>query len=99
MADPIPTLPHSHARCGKCWAGSNTAHCGTCCETFSSPSAFDSHRIRRGLAEGTCAEPVAIGLVLADRSGYKVWGRPADEASTARMAALRAQREAVPATL
>lgn len=88
-----PNLPHGCSRCDSRWAGANTAHCPTCCATFSSPRSFDAHRIRRGPKEGTCADPATVGLVLADRVGYQVWGYPVDEAAAAHFARQKAVAE------
>jgi hypothetical protein len=71
MLDPDgPLLPHS-CKCGKRWAGSATAHCPSCHETFTVVSAFDRHR--RG---GSCVDPAGIGLHSYQRIGYVAWGHP-----------------------
>jgi hypothetical protein len=80
-----PPLPNACGRCPSRWAGNSTSHCGSCHLTFSSPSAFDDHRIRKGPREGTCAKPADFGLVLHDRAGYQVWGHPGDEDAVARL--------------
>ena len=65
-----PYLPHS-CKCGKRWAGGNTAHCpGECHLSFSTARAFDMHR-----KDGHCRPPAEVGLVERDRVGYSVWGR------------------------
>lgn len=79
MTSPTPALPNTCGRCGTRWAGTRTAHCGSCHISFSSPSSFDAHRIRRGTKEGTCADPAAVGLIRQDRAGYAVWAAPGDE--------------------
>lgn len=80
------TLPHACGRCGTRWAGDSTCHCGSGCHhSFSSPTAFDEHRIRRGAGEGTCADPATVGLVRVDRIGYHVWGYPRDDDAVARL--------------
>ena len=72
---PLPRkLQHWCPRCSARWNGKKTAHCGSCHETFSGPSAFDQHR-----AGGMCvqADPVTMmkyGLALQERAGYEVWG-------------------------
>lgn len=76
----VPSLPNACGRCANRWSGTRTAHCGTCHRTFSSPTAFDLHRIRRGTAAGTCADPADVGLVEHHRPGYAVWASPSDEA-------------------
>lgn len=60
-------LPHQH-RCGARWSGTLTAHCGSCCRTFTGIGSFDHHR--RG---GVCANPAGIGMVLADGRAYQAW--------------------------
>jgi hypothetical protein len=62
------TLPHS-CRCGTRWAGSNTAHCGACHDTFSGVSTFDRHR-----RDGRCIAPYHVGLSLLDGRAYDCWG-------------------------
>lgn len=90
-----PNLPHSCGGCANRWAGNNTCHCGSRChQTFSSPRAFDSHRIGRGTREGQCADPAEVGLIQLQRTGYEVWGYPADEEAVARLRAVRAGKSA-----
>lgn len=72
-----PLLPHGCGHCTNRWAGTNTAHCGTCHVTMSSPSAFDAHRRDHG-----CVNPATVGLVRTDRAGYQVWGYPAADPAT-----------------
>lgn len=65
-------LVHGCARCTARWNGKKTAHCPTCHETFSGPSAFDQHR-----DAGVCntARGMKVrGLALQQRAGYVVWG-------------------------
>jgi hypothetical protein len=83
------SLPNSCGRCPARWAGSNTAHCASCHRTFSSPSAFDDHRIRNTVAGG-CIDPAKAGMVEHQRVGYSVWGYPSDEGAADRFSALRA---------
>ncbi len=84
--------PHTCGGCNNRWAGSRTCHCAApqCHRTFSSPTSFDAHRIRRGAREGQCADPATAGLVLMQRAGYQVWGHPADEEAAERFRANRA---------
>lgn len=58
------------ARCESRWDGLNTAHCGACHETFTTPGVFDKHR-----RNGKCLPPPDAGLVLASR-GYSCWTTP-----------------------
>jgi hypothetical protein len=82
--DATGTLPWA-CRCGARWAGIRTAHCaGTCHQTFSSPAAFDEHRV-----DGECHDPATRNLVLTTRAGYQVWSFPPDEEATARLRALK----------
>jgi hypothetical protein len=65
-------LQHGCSRCPKRWSGSKTAHCPSCHETFSGPSAFDLHR-----DNGKCTAPRGMknrGLAVQERAGYSVWG-------------------------
>lgn len=65
------------ARCDNRWGGLRTAHCTACHRTFTSVTAFDTHRDvdyrRPAGAEGACINPLIRGLVLND-AGY--WGVP-----------------------
>lgn len=63
-------LPHT-CRCGARWAGSRTAHCASCHETFSGVTPFDAHR--RG---GECRTPGDVGLSLLPGRAYRCWGNP-----------------------
>ncbi len=69
--------------CGKTWTGHRRCHCGACDESFSSPSAFDKHRV-----ELACRPPGESGLVLLD--GYWQW--PAEEDSPWKGATLPQER-------
>lgn len=55
--------------CGQKYTGSNTAHCTSCHEGFTGPSAFDRHMT---LNSG-CKDPAKSGLVL---DGRGLWGWP-----------------------
>lgn len=69
-ATPIPaSLPHLHGHCGKRWAGARTAHCGSCCETFSGETTFNRHR-----RDGKCLNPATLGMTLDTRRTYPCWG-------------------------
>lgn len=74
------TLPHLHARCGARWSGSITAHCASCCETFTGVSTFDTHRDGRPgdnrYPAGQCYYPGDCGLVLLTGRAYRCWGTP-----------------------
>jgi hypothetical protein len=79
-------LPHACGKCPNRWAGTSTAHCGACHNTFTAVGGFDRHR-----RNGACVPPASVGMVARERPGYVVWGMPADEA---RMEQLRALRSA-----
>ena len=54
--------------CGQKYTGRNTAHCTSCHQGFSGPSAFDRHKTLHG-----CKDPATSGLVL---DGRGLWGWP-----------------------
>lgn len=68
------STPHTHhcARCPNRWDGLNTAHCGSCHETFTTVRVFDMHR-----RDGACRSPGSLGLVRAQRD-YRCWTTPTD---------------------
>lgn len=71
--------------CPKCereWNGSSLCHCATCCETFSSDSAFDLH-LASPNADINCYDPATLvagsgkpRLVVVAREWGPVWARP-----------------------
>jgi hypothetical protein len=73
--DPRPVRPValiSHGKCGSQWSGTRTAHCGACCSTFSSLTAFDQHQ--RNVEPGElCRKPQDAGLVPVDRPWGVMW--------------------------
>lgn len=62
----------THPSCGATWPDSalNVSHCSACHVTFSSPSAFDKHRVG-----GKCKTPEDLGLVQGQRN-YDCWSYP-----------------------
>jgi hypothetical protein len=63
--------------CGAQWTGLSACHCSSrnCHRTFSSPSAFDQHRLR-----GECCDPIRRGLVPVHRRYWDGWGHSGDDA-------------------
>lgn len=66
--------PTTHS-CGASWTGTRTAHCGGCCLTFSSLTAFDAHQ-RGGRPGQICRKPDEVGLVPVEKSHGTVWSWP-----------------------
>lgn len=67
-----------HGACGKSWTGLSVEHCPACHENFTGTSSGDRHRVN-----GECLPPGelrtrtgAAVLVLKQRVGFTVWGRP-----------------------
>ena len=76
--DDKPPAEHSHGKCGKRWNGLTTCHCGGCCRTFTTLTAFDKHRQGLHTKVRYCADPESVGLVLTGRE-YECWGNPSSE--------------------
>ncbi len=71
VAKDEPTwLKASCFRCAQAWYGIDRAHCSACCRTFDLVEDFDGHR-----ANGSCSNPVALGLYRHEKSG--IWMRHA----------------------
>ena len=51
----------------------DSCRCARCRGTFTTPAAFDRHRLR-----GWCADPAERGLVAVPRLGRSGWGWPQD---------------------
>lgn len=74
-------LPHHCRKCRGRWGGYTTAHCGACCETFSTVANFDAHR---DAVHGVCVPPRKVKPTLVYvRPG--VWGRADERAHHAEM--------------
>jgi hypothetical protein len=69
---PRPANAITHGACGQWWTGAERAHCGGCCQTFSSLTSFEKHR--RGLR---CNDPASVGLVAREKPYGTLWGLPA----------------------
>lgn len=67
-------LQYGCSRCPTRWSGAKTAHCPTCHETFSGPSAFDQHRTGGACVPADDAVMLKHGLARQERAGYRVWG-------------------------
>lgn len=61
-----------HGACKQWWTGAERSHCGGCCRTFSSLTAFEKHR--KGLR---CNDPAAVGLIARQKPYGELWGLPA----------------------
>ncbi|RTL68942.1 MAG: hypothetical protein EKK42_08310 [Pseudonocardiaceae bacterium] len=55
-------------RCGSVWAGTDRAHCPSCCQTFDDPALFDDHR-----ESGACTDGRSLSLVQTKNG---IWVRP-----------------------
>ncbi|QCX81203.1 hypothetical protein C9F11_38100 [Streptomyces sp. YIM 121038] len=71
-SDGIPKNAIVHGACGSWWTGAERSHCGGCCRTFSSLTAFDQHR--KG---GRCNNPATIALAARQKPHGTLWGWPA----------------------
>lgn len=71
---PERKLQHGCGRCSARWNGKKTAHCGSCHETFSGPSAFDQHRVGGTCVQADAATMLRYLLARQERAGYVVWG-------------------------
>lgn len=67
------------ARCDTRWNGHRTAHCGACHQTFTSLSAFDTHR-QGSHPHSTrhCVPPTSVDLIDAGRA-YPCWGSAGED--------------------
>lgn len=65
--------------CSEAWSGKTTCHCGNCHHTFTSPTAFDQHRIG-SLTNNTrtCADPADRGLVPVFKKYWSGWALPGE---------------------
>lgn len=66
--------PVTHS-CGASWTGTRAAHCGGCCLTFSSLTAFDAHQ-RGGMPGRICRKPDEVGLVPVEKPYGVLWSWP-----------------------
>lgn len=66
---PVPANAIRHS-CGEWWMGIGAAHCGGCHRTFTSVSAFTTHR-----RKSECVNPETLGMVPADRK-WRGWSLP-----------------------
>jgi hypothetical protein len=83
--NPIPPNAIRHGACKRWWTGAERSHCGGCCRTFSSLTAFERHR--RGLR---CNDPASVGLVAREKPYGVLWGLPGPDGG---YAALRGEEQ------
>lgn len=67
----IPASAIRRGQCNSWWTGTERSHCGGCCLTFSSLTAFERHR--KGLR---CNDPATVGLVARQKPYGDLWGLP-----------------------
>lgn len=74
----IPINAIVHGACRSWWTGGERSHCGGCCRTYTSLSAFDRHR--RG---GQCLDPQTAGLIARQKPYGLLWGWPGPDGGMA----------------
>lgn len=67
----------THPKCGQAWTGTRASHCGACCLTFSSTTAFDKHQhLNDGIL--TCESPEKVGLLPVPKPWGMLWSLPSN---------------------
>ena len=77
--EPLPPNAIRHPACGKWWTGLSRAHCPACCETFSTDSAANKHRVGKFGVDRRCVDPAEAGLVANEKPYGVLWSFPAPE--------------------
>lgn len=84
-----------HPKCGKTWTGNAAEHCPDCCQTFSSTTAGDVHRLGpRSKYPWSCVPDYMLSCLGLWKNPRGVWGFGTPEGYAARVERAAAMRAA-----